>query len=528
MFWGNKNKSKANNGIYTSINLMVQRFTGTEDETSWGTGKIYSEIDTAKLQERSKQLYLDNPIAHGHIRLLTDEIVFLGMKVRPQPQSKILNKIKGINDDVLKTVKEDLKIHFDNWASSKISLCGMYTFYELQAQIQETRALYGDCLVIIHYQNNDLPKLQIISGQLIDANKTDRTKNIYNGIKIDPTTGEHQSYFIKHANNRLFGGKHTELQKYSNNKLQAIYIKSSVSMLPHEIRGMPALSMILQPLKDLVDGIKSENLAASLSSRLLTIHKKNTKIGDGIIPHDPDDPDYKVANIDGENIKIKEVDQAEYIEIPDGDEFSVINNPKPNPNFKGWGSFIMDTIIAVATGIPAQKEQKKFDTSYSAARQVNLEVQNIIAIKSYSLNNQLNNVVYEIVIDSLVKNKVVTINNYKISTKTLQDKIIKQAFLKCSWQSKLEKHIDPLKFIKEIKMKLDMNLITYEEAAEMVTGNDFEHVLRENTIWRALIKTLREQGALNDDDFNKAGTATDNPSNQKPTNQKPETNKPAA
>jgi len=210
----------------------------------FGGTNIYS-IDYWTLRERSAQLFTENLYARGLIRRLVTNIINTGLGLESTPDEKII----GVPEDSLNDWREDVENRHALWGANPL-LCdfnGRQTYGQIQKEIYREALVEGDVLVIVHIDEvTGFPKVQLVSGKLVEDPEDPGNRNIQHGVEIDKK-GRHVAYWVTQENGRskrvpAWGG---------NSGRRVAWLFYATDKRKDDVRGQPLLSLMLQSLKEI-------------------------------------------------------------------------------------------------------------------------------------------------------------------------------------------------------------------------------------------------------------------------------------
>jgi capsid protein len=232
--------------------LFSQSFTGEKNLGEIGPIKNYRphyEI----LRIRSWQAYYESEIAHTIINRYETWMIGKGLKLQCEPSKNILagEGIKFDSQEFSKVVES----RYHAWKKSKQSdYSGMQNCYKLSSAAFKNAKLGGDVLVILRYIN-DCVKVQLIDASHVVSPQYGTEyypqvlangNTILNGIEFSPN-GQHVAYWIQD-----FFLNFTRIEAIGKNTaLQTAFLVYGSRYRLDNVRGVPALSTVLETLKKL-------------------------------------------------------------------------------------------------------------------------------------------------------------------------------------------------------------------------------------------------------------------------------------
>lgn len=203
------------------------------------------EIDYWTLRERSAQLFTENLYARGLIRRIITNIINTGLGIEATPDESII----GVPEDSLTEWQEEVENRHAIWAANP-ALCdydGRVPYGEIQKTAYREALIEGDVLIVLHIDPvTGFPKVQLVSGRLVEDPPGELERKIKHGVEID-NKGRHVAYWVTQENGTsrrvpVFGtrsGRRVAWLFYGTDKRK------------DDVRGQPLLSLILQSTKEI-------------------------------------------------------------------------------------------------------------------------------------------------------------------------------------------------------------------------------------------------------------------------------------
>ncbi len=290
----NNKQIKSNSNTVSVTDLQPQLYQGQNSISPWqysiydggkfaggfGPTQIF-ETDHWTLRNRSKQLYRENLYARGIIRRLVTNEINTGLVPELMPVESILGEAEGALNEWTDTTEA----RFNIWAKNP-NLCdweNKRTFGALQRQTRIEALVSGDVLIVLHHSRaTDLPKVQLISGELIrsplvDGGDVPIGHRIRHGVEVNQN-GRVVGFWM---NNK---GKSKRIPAFgSRSKRRIAWLVYGSDKLLDEIRGEPLLSVILQSLKE-VDRYRDSVQRKAVIVSTLAIFVKKTQDKQSTLP----------------------------------------------------------------------------------------------------------------------------------------------------------------------------------------------------------------------------------------------------
>ncbi|HIF9183767.1 TPA: phage portal protein [Photobacterium damselae] len=485
-------------GLFGEVN-------GEKAEGTFGLTYDFDNLDYYQLRERSLSLYYTNPYVRGIINRLITNTVGAGLKPESQPLSEILK----IDDKKLVKWTEHAESLFHVYANSKVAdYFGEETLNQLQLKLELNCLLCGDVLVIERMTEQGLPTYEFIDGNFVSAPvecEIEDGNKIEYGVEFTANK-KRIAYWIESSD-----GEHKRIPAYSDSgRMQAWLAYGSVRRFG-EIRGYPILLACLQALKQIDRYTDSELTAAEINATIAGFVKQTAKNGRADSPFGGGVKGSRRAESIPAIASSFERSGVWIQGLREGEEPTSYNTQRPNVNYAGFVRAILSG-VSFSLDIPPEILFLEFDSSYSAARQVNNEF--TMSITEFQRPR---------IISNLVKPAWNTVVIYqtlagKLNTPLLVDSIknpnkwdVLGAWLNCEWIGPHRKPIDPDKESKANVRSVDRGWKTNQQSSLEISGNRFSNnvnrIKGENEISRGVINP--ESNNTNQQNSNKQNNEGD-------------------
>jgi len=348
----------------------------------WG-GDADADIlgDLPTLRQRCRDLERNSALASGAIATKVTNVVGGGIIPQPKPDRRFL----GWTVEQAEEWQYNVAREFSMWADSLD--CDMertQTFYDLQDLIFRSMLTNGDVLVNLPFNKveNQPYNLRI---QLIEAdrlsnpdNKQDGENNIWAGIEKDQWNAP-KAYYISniHPGALSIGIKMTWAKidaygaKTGRRNILHVFQRKRVG----QTRGLPDLSAVIEPLKQLQRYSEAEITAAVISAAF-TVFVKSAN--GGTFKANPSSANTSQSTGWTQDSAASKANSmigmapGAVVGLADGDDVSFANPNRPSTAFDG---FVMSVLRQIGVGLelPFEVLIKHYTASYSAARAALLE-----------------------------------------------------------------------------------------------------------------------------------------------------------
>lgn len=323
--------------------------------------------DLKALRARSSDQLRNSPIAVGAIGQTVNGVVGTGLSFSAQIDHQFL----GLTEEEAEAWNEDHDRRFAAWCkSSDCALERNLNFYALQELSFRSELERGDIFWLTPMVSR--PGLGMrLAMQLIEADRVcnpdnkPNTDNLIEGIELDATTREPVAVHVAllHPADAL-GKKNswTRVPMRGTETGRRNVLHSFLPLRPGQVRGVPWIAPILEPLKQLGRWTEAE-LNAAVTSSIFSVFLKM----------DPDafqdlfDEEAQGGIVEQAGRWSGDMESGKAINLLPGEEPISVAPTRPNPAFDPfWMAMVRQ--IGMALEIPVEVLIMHFQSSYTAAR----------------------------------------------------------------------------------------------------------------------------------------------------------------
>lgn len=323
--------------------------------------------DLPMLRARSRDQMRNAPVAFGALNTTVSHVVGTGLAYTPAIDGVYL----GLTPEQVEAWSADTKRRFDIWAGSTDCDVGRrLNFYGVQDLSVRTQLESGDGIVLTPRiaRAGKKPRLAL---QLVEADrvcnpdKKPDTTTLVDGMELDSTTGETIAMHIaqKHPGDPLVSGNKWDrvpMRGDSTGRRNILHIFKPLR--PGQVRGVPMIAPILEPLKQLSRWTDNELNAAVVSSMFSVFIKMDPDAFDDMF-----EDDAKKAIVDKASSWTGEMESGQAVNLLPGESIETSTPGRPNPAFDPfWAAIVRQ--IGMALEMPYEVLTMHFQSSYSAAR----------------------------------------------------------------------------------------------------------------------------------------------------------------
>jgi lambda family phage portal protein len=425
--------------------------------------------DLPMLRARSRDQLRNAPVALGAVKTKVSHTIGTGLTYTPALDAEFL----GLDDEQAEEWGDDVKRRFGVWAgSTDCDLARQLDFYGLQSLAYLTMLESGDAPVITpRVSRNGVTRLAL---QLLEAdrvcnvNRTANTATQVDGVEINDATGEAVALWIAkfhpgdnlHFNSAAQDWTRVALRGAQTGRRNALLIFKPLR--PGQVRGIPLIAPILEPLKQLGRWSEAELNAAVISGINATFIKMDPDAFDSLY-----DEDAKGAIVDKASNWSGEVESGKVINLLPGEDISSPAPGRPNPAFDPfWTAMVRQ--IGMALELPYEVLVMHFQSSYSAARAALL-----MAYKSFKsdrdlIAKMLCQPVFELWLADEVAEGRIRCPGF------FQSEVVKAAWCAAIWTGDGPGSIDPAKEVDAAQKRVDLGISTKQAESIAYDGVDWE------------------------------------------------------
>lgn len=458
--------------------------------------------DLPMLRARSRDQIRNAPVALGALNTTVSHVVGTGLAYTAAIDAKFL----GLTPEEAEAWSDETKRRFDAWANSLDCDVGRrLTFYGIQDLAVRTMLESGDaiCLTPRIARAGAEPRLAL---QLVEAdrvcnpNKRPDTDSMIDGMEIDPATGETVAIQVasKHPGDPLAGNNTwTRVTVRGSGTGRRNVLHMFKPLRPGQVRGVPMIAPILEPLKQLSRWTDAELNAAVVSSMFSVFIKMEPDAFDDMF-----DDDAKSSIIENASRWSGEMESGKAINLLPGESIETSTPGRPNPAFDPfWAAMVRQ--IGMALEMPFEVLTMHFQSSYSAARAALLMAWKGFRSRRDMLATYLCQPVFELWLSDEVAAGRINAPGF------FSDEIVRGAWCSAVWTGDGPGSINPEKEVKAARERIELGISTKES----------ESILHDGVSWRTKheqrvkeIKAERRDGIY----FPPAGSAPPQSADEQP------------
>lgn len=453
--------------------------------TNWNpvTGSPRSDAprqELAVMRARSYDAMRNTPIGRAALVRSRTSIVGTGLVCRPAVDAEAL----GLSQDQADTYNSKLQRTWERWAEdpAECDIEASLDIYGLQSLALFSAMAAGDVFGLTPHELRpggvNRLKVQLIeAARVSNPNDVEDTSALCDGIAtIGPTPvgcwvrsthpGDAALAIMPVWNFYPFHGGETGRRRV----LQVWNEKER----PGQLRGVPFLAPVLEPLKQLERYGESELMAAVISAMFTVFIEKDAEKhsddGDGLTPFGEADDAGNVA-----------LGNGAVVDLAPGEKVHETNPSRPNVNFDPFFNAVVGQIGATLE-IPGDVLLLKFNRSYSAARAAMLEAWRFFNLRRWYLVTQFCQPLYGLLIDEEVAAGRLQLPGYA-------DPIQRRAWTRAVWVGPAKGAMDENREANAAKTRIEIGVSNEAMETAAMSGEDW------HTVYKGRVREVRQRRA---------------------------------
>lgn len=453
-----------------------------------------SSADLPELRGRCRDLVRNTPLAGGAINTMVSNVVGTGLSLQANIDAKLL----GMTEEETAAWQDTAQREYKLWSESVFcDATSTQNIYGLQSLAFRSALESGDLFAItpeIRRPPNLSPyklALQLIEADRVcnPALKPD-TETMISGIELDGN-GAPVAANICNRHPRRFGAvsalKWTRVQMVGGRTGRRNVIHLFDRRRPDQVRGVPILAPVIEPLKQLGRYTDAELQAAVISGAFSVFVKMDHEAFSSLFEDTAAQNTYLTSAMgwDG-SLSTGSIDGAgKAVNLLPGESIESTNPGRPNSEFDPFMQAITRQ-IGVALEVPFEVLIKHFTASYSAARAALLDAWRFFRGRRDWLATYFCQPVYELFLEEAISIGRISAPGF------FADPAIRKAYCGAIWIGDGPGSIDPLKEVQAAEKRIDLEISTRESESIQYDGISWEAKHRQ----RAKEEQLRRRDGL--------------------------------
>jgi len=463
------------------------------------------------LRQRSRDLYMGEPLAVGALKTIRVNEVGIGLRLNAQIDQKFL----GLSDEQALEWEEHTEREFSLWADSiSCDAARRCTFGELQALARLSELMSGDIFVMLPAVEREGDRYDL-RVKLLEADRISDPwpypvgTNTLGGVKVDDN-GTPISYYIAriHPGDLFLPGTYGGYGAYAYGVVtvppmmeggiygaqwnrwdevpafgatgRRLVLHIMESERPGQRRGIPILAPVMEHLKQLSRYSKAELMAAVVAGMFtaaITSERPSAMPGAVLPP----------------GVQVPESDPATYqlghgavLGLLPGEKLEAVNPTRPNATFDKFVRAICQQIAVALPGMCYELLVKEFTASYSASRAALLEAWKSFTVGRHRMAMRFCQPIYEQWLEEAVA------RGYIVAPGFFADPLVRAAWCGSEWIGPSQGQLDPVKEVEAAEHRVASGFSTRTQETASLTGGNFER----NHRVRVREERLRREGQV--------------------------------
>jgi lambda family phage portal protein len=427
--------------------------------------------DLPMLRSRTRDLVRNTPIAGGAVNTMVTYVVGTGLTLRASIDGAKL----GLASGEAGIWQDDVNSRFIAWAeSTDCDAARGLNFYGIQALAFRSMLESGDVFALLSQADRGGKKTPVV--QLIEAdrvcNKDDKrdTNELIAGVEIDGM-GAPKRYHIcnQHPSTWKPGIKKSwvVLDAFGGQTDRRNVIHLFERRRPGQVRGIPVLSPVIEPLKQLARYTEAELQAAVVSGAFAVFLKMDPNAFSDLFD-DTGKKNYldSASKWNGSFPDSTLSGPGKAVNLLPGEEIVEANPGRPNSEFDPFVQAILRQ-IGCELGLPFEVLIKHFTSSYSAARAALLDAWRVFRVRREMLSAYFCQPIYE---DWLAREIA---DGNIIARGFFEDPLTRYYWCQSDWIGDGPGSIDPSKEADAAQKRIDMGISTIAAESILHDGGDW-------------------------------------------------------
>jgi lambda family phage portal protein len=425
--------------------------------------------DLRTLRARSRDQMRNAPVALGALNTNVTHVIGTGLSYTAAIDSEFL----GLSDEAAEEWQDDTKRRWEAWCCSPdCDIARQNDFYGLQELAYRSFKESGDVFCITpRISRPGRPMrlaLQLIEADRIcNKNLTASTDTTIDGIEINPDSTEAIAVWIssQHPGGIYFNAvvntwTRTLIRGPNTGRRNVLHIFKPLR--PGQLRGVPWIAPIIEPLKQLDRWSEAELNAAVISAIDTTFVRMDPGAFENLY-----DEEAQSAIVNQASAWSGEKTSGRAINLLPGESIESPTPGRPNPAFDPfWTAMVRQ--IGMALDMPFEVLVMHFQSSYSAARAALLMAWKAFRSQRDLFTKQFCQPIFELWLADEVAEGRISAPGF------FADDIIRAAWSKAIWTGDGPGSIDPEKEVRAAQARIDLGISTKQAESILHDGVDWE------------------------------------------------------
>lgn len=452
-----------------------------------GSAKEDIEDNIDVLRQRSRDAYMGIPTAAAAIKTMRTNVIAAGLVPAPKLDAGYL----GLTAEQATELQAQIIREFSLWADTpECDADRMDNFYQLQQIAYLGYLMNGDAIAVLPVKEPTQTQPYGLRVKIVEADRVcspdgfdrlapcevrgHKVHQIVQGVETD-AEGMVVAYWISNRH-PLANAANLQPGQMEWQRMEAYGAATGRRNILHvmnreragQVRGVPILAPVLEALKQLGRYTDAEITAAVLSA-YFTVIVKSSIANDGRPFGEMLPPDQLIDGADQSSI---ELGPGAIVSLNPGEEVQFAEPKHPNTGYDAFTN-AMITQIGMAMEIPPEVMQKKFSTSYSAARGALNEFWRTCGMMREWFADDFCRPVYEEWFAEAVARGRITAPGY------FDDPARRRAYMECTWNGPARTNLNPVQEVDAAIKRVDAGFSTAQEETAQMTGGDYSVNIRQ-------------------------------------------------
>jgi len=352
---------------------------------NWMPGSGSANADTAydlpEMRSRSRDLVRNTMPAGGAINTMVTHVIGTGLSLQPSIDFEGLK----ISEEAAREWQADVKRRFVMWAkSTDCDMARTQNFYGLQKLAFRSFLESGDVFALLP-SVSDRSTGNSFAVQLIEADRVCNpgyaadTETMSGGVEFDPYNGAPQRYWI--ANRHPGDMFRSNIKWYGYAVFGSDTGRRNVlhmfdQLRPGQARGVPILSSVIEPIKQLGDFTAAELSAAVIAGSFAVFTHMDHEAFQDLF----EDGDTKDAYLNNAMKWDGTIESGKATNLLPGESVDSFNPDRPNSGFDPFFIAIMRQ-VGMLIEVPVEVLMMHYQSSYSASRAALLQLWRMVRVR---------------------------------------------------------------------------------------------------------------------------------------------------
>lgn len=421
--------------------------------------------DLPMLRDRSRDQMRNAPVALGALNTDVLHVIGTGLSYTSAIDAKRL----GITPERAQAWMDDTKARFNAWAGSPdCDYRRQLDFYGHQELSYRTWKESGDGFVLTPIVNRDGEDMLVL--QLVEADRVCnpmgqlQTDTLQDGVELQADSGIPIAIHVakNHPGDLRGGNKWTRvpLRGETTGRRNVLHL---IDMLrPDQVRGVPWIAPIIEPLKQLGKWSDNELNAAVVSSIFAVFMEMDAEAFQELY-----DDNAASSLVDRSDKWSGQLESGKVVNLLPGEKANMQTPGRPNPAFDPfWNAMVRQ--IGMALGMPHEVLTMHFQSSYTAARGALLMAWRNFMQRRDKMAKLYCQPIFELWLEHEVSSGRIACPGF------FSDRAIRAAWCAAKWTGDGPGSVDPVKEVTAAEKRVALGISTLQAESIAYDGQDWE------------------------------------------------------